>query len=81
MHSKLPESGLEKYTGIEFVVLQFQSTNRHSEAWAESLRYGHPDVDHMNGLRRLTMNNNPLIGDNGIIYLSDALKDDMWLKG
>ena len=54
---------------------------RHSEAWKSSLRYRAPDLDCMPGLRRITLNRNPLLGDNGAKALSEALKDDLWLKG
>lgn len=35
----------------------------------------------MPGIRRITLNNNPLINDSGALYIADALKDDLWLKG
>ena len=34
----------------------------------------------MHGLRRLTLNRNPLIGDAGAKSLSKALESDLWLK-
>ncbi|XP_069786532.1 centrosomal protein of 78 kDa isoform X2 [Narcine bancroftii] len=61
-------------------VIKHQATKRHSEVWAESLRYRHPDLDCMTGLRRITMNCNTLIGDIGAIAFAEALKDDLWLK-
>ncbi len=54
---------------------------RHNEAWQDSLRYRRPDLDRMNGIRRITVNANPLVGDDGAIALAEALKDDLWLKG
>ena len=54
---------------------------RHNEAWQDSLRYRRPELDRMPGLRRFTVNSNPMIGDQGAIYLAEALKDDLWLKG
>ncbi|XP_048384307.1 centrosomal protein of 78 kDa [Stegostoma tigrinum] len=68
--------GAEHMTSI----IKYQATKRHSQVWAESLRYRHPDLDCMSGLRRITMNCNTLIGDTGAIAFADALKDDLWLK-
>ncbi|WAR11247.1 CEP78-like protein, partial [Mya arenaria] len=57
-----------------------QGTRRHNEAWRDSLRYRRPDLDRMPGIRRITINNNPMIGDQGAALLAEALKDDLWLK-
>ena len=54
---------------------------RHNEAWQDSLRYRRPDLDRMSGVRRITINSNPMIGDQGAARLAEALKDDLWLKG
>ena len=54
---------------------------RHNEAWRDSLRYRRPDLDRMPGIRRITINNNPMMGDQGATLLAEALKDDLWLKG
>lgn len=54
---------------------------RHNEAWQNSLRYRQPDLECMTGLRRITLNDNPMIGDHGAILLAEALRDDLWLKG
>ena len=54
---------------------------RHNEAWKGSLRYRAPDLDCMPGLRRITLNRNPLLGDKAAVALAEALKDDLWLKG
>jgi centrosomal protein CEP78 len=34
----------------------------------------------MFGIRRITINSNPLIGDKGVHLLSEAFKSDLWLK-
>ena len=34
----------------------------------------------MPGIRRITVNSNPLLGDQGATVLAEALKDDLWLK-
>ena len=54
---------------------------RHNETWQGSLRYRRPDLDRMGGIRRITLNRNSLIGDDGATCLAEALKDDLWLKG
>ncbi|XP_007903110.1 centrosomal protein of 78 kDa isoform X2 [Callorhinchus milii] len=61
-------------------IIKYQTTKRHGEVWAESLRYRHPDLDCMTGLRRITVSCNALIGDDGAIAFADALNDDLWLK-
>ncbi|GFO07678.1 centrosomal protein of 78 kda-like [Plakobranchus ocellatus] len=53
---------------------------RHNEAWRDSLRYRRPDLDRMSGLRRITANANPMLGDLGARAFAEALKDDLWLK-
>uniref|UniRef100_A0A1I8FTH2 Response regulatory domain-containing protein n=1 Tax=Macrostomum lignano TaxID=282301 RepID=A0A1I8FTH2_9PLAT len=61
-------------------LIGFQATSRHNEAWRDSLRYRRPNFDSMHGLRRIALNNNPLIDDQGAQVLADALKDDLWVK-
>lgn len=39
-----------------------------------------PNLDIMKGLRRLTLNNNPRIGNHGCKLLCEVLKDDHWMK-
>ncbi|VDP93892.1 unnamed protein product, partial [Echinostoma caproni] len=53
---------------------------RHGAAWADSLRYRHPNLDQLAGLRRITLNDNPRIGDAGSISMAEALADDLWIK-
>jgi len=61
-------------------LIKHQSTLRHSDAWAESLRYRTPNLNCMGGIRRITLNANPMIGDDGMLPFTEALKDDLWLK-
>ncbi|XP_074651342.1 centrosomal protein of 78 kDa-like isoform X1 [Tubulanus polymorphus] len=61
-------------------VIKHQAIKRHNEAWKDSLRYRRPNLDGMTGIRRITVNKNPLIGDQGAFSLAEALKDDLWLK-
>lgn len=44
------------------------------------MRYREPDLDGMRGLRRLTLNSNIAIGDDGLIILVEVLQDDLWMK-
>ena len=61
--------------------LQHQSFTRHSVAWKDSLRHQKPCFDGMPGLRRVTLNLNPSIGDRGVKELVDSLRDDQWIRG
>ena len=61
------------------VIIKYQASQRHGEAWQDSLRYRRPDLDRMHGLRRITLCDN-MIADHGARILADALKDDLWLK-
>ncbi|XP_036017391.1 centrosomal protein of 78 kDa isoform X2 [Mus musculus] len=61
-------------------ILKYQTMRRHEETWAESLRYRRPDLDCMAGLRRITLNCNTLIGDQGASAFADSLSEDLWLR-
>ncbi|KAL5020536.1 hypothetical protein ScPMuIL_003428 [Solemya velum] len=61
-------------------IIKHQAMKRHNEAWRDSLRYRRPDLDQMQGIRRITINNNPMVTDQGAVLLAEALKDDLWLK-
>lgn len=65
----------------DIFLFQHQAMKRHNEAWQDSLRYRRPDLDRMSGIRRITLNANPMIGEKGAKALAEALKDDLWLKG
>ncbi|BFZ26066.1 hypothetical protein BsWGS_29105 [Bradybaena similaris] len=69
-------SGAEALAGV----IKHQGMQRHSEAWQDSLRYRRPDLSRMSGIRRITANNNPMLGDEGAQVLAEALRDDLWLK-
>ncbi|KAG8595833.1 hypothetical protein GDO81_001650 [Engystomops pustulosus] len=68
--------------GAEWIanIVMHQATRRHSEAWAESLRYRQPDLDCMTGIRRISLNCNTLVGDKGAKAIADVLVEDLWLK-
>uniref|UniRef100_A0A3B3DTE2 Centrosomal protein 78 n=1 Tax=Oryzias melastigma TaxID=30732 RepID=A0A3B3DTE2_ORYME len=61
-------------------IIKYQGMQRHSTAWAESLRYRHPQLEGMSGLRRITLNSNTLIGDRGAAALARELAEDLWIK-
>lgn len=63
------------------MLFQYQGMQRHGTAWAESLRYRHPQLEGMSGLRRITLNCNTLIGDRGAAALARELAEDLWIKG
>lgn len=60
---------------------QHQAVRRHSAAWAETLRYRKAEFEAMGGLRRLTLDENILIGDRGVTSLAQELAEDLWVKG
>ncbi|KAJ8413940.1 hypothetical protein AAFF_G00065380 [Aldrovandia affinis] len=61
-------------------IVKHQATRRRSDVWAESLRYRKPDLEHMGGIRRITLNCNTLIGDCGAAALAQELTEDLWVK-
>ena len=61
-------------------LIRHQSIRRHDDAWKDSLRYRRPELDGMTGIRRITLNGNGLIGDEGVRILAETLKDDLWIK-
>ncbi|KAM8865059.1 centrosomal protein of 78 kDa-like [Synchiropus picturatus] len=61
-------------------IIKHQGMRRHGTAWAESLRYRQPYFEGMQGLRRVTLNCNSLIGDRGAAALAMEVAEDLWLK-
>ncbi|XP_076846469.1 centrosomal protein of 78 kDa [Brachyhypopomus gauderio] len=61
-------------------IIKHQAMKRHSTAWAESLRYRKAEFEAMGGLRRITLNDNILIGDRGVMALAQELTEDLWVK-
>lgn len=55
--------------------------NRDSAMWQDTLRLRQPHLDGMRGLRRVTLNDNPHLGDNGLAAIADVLYEDLWIKG
>ncbi len=35
----------------------------------------------MSGLRRVTLNQNPLLADRGATFLAEVIEADLWIKG
>ncbi|XP_068993859.1 centrosomal protein of 78 kDa [Neodiprion pinetum] len=50
------------------------------DTWKDSLRYREPNLEAMPGLRRLTLNGNPQMGDLAIREIIEAIRDSLWLK-
>lgn len=49
--------------------------------WQDTLRLRQPHLDGMRGLRRITLNKNPKLNDNGAAVIGNALTEDLWIKG
>lgn len=61
-------------------IIKHQAMRRHSTAWVETLRYRRAEFEAMSGLRRVTLNDNILIGDRGVMALARELTEDLWVK-
>jgi centrosomal protein CEP78 len=72
----LGSKGAEAVTNL----IKNYSVQRFSEAWQQSLRYRDVDADSFSGLRKILLNNNPSIGDKGVEFLTETLKEDVWMK-
>lgn len=70
------------FKGVEAVasLIKFQKIKRFSEAWAQSLRYQNIDSDMFHGLRKISLNNNPEIENEGLDVILDSLFEDAWIK-
>ncbi|XP_056102467.1 uncharacterized protein LOC130081791 [Rhinichthys klamathensis goyatoka] len=62
-------------------IIKHQAVRRHSAVWVETLRYRRAEFEAMKGLRRVTLNDNILIGDRGVMALTRELTEDLWVKG
>ncbi|XP_021921180.1 centrosomal protein of 78 kDa isoform X3 [Zootermopsis nevadensis] len=60
--------------------IKYQKIQRCSETWKQTLRYHEPNLDSVPGLRRITLNHNTEIRDEGAVYLMNAARDDLFLK-
>ncbi|KAJ8920589.1 hypothetical protein NQ315_004728 [Exocentrus adspersus] len=61
-------------------LIKYQQINRYCESWHNSLRYEDPMSGSMRGIKRITINCNPDLGDSGFNYILDELEDDLWIK-
>ncbi|XP_063878036.1 centrosomal protein of 78 kDa-like [Scylla paramamosain] len=61
-------------------LIKHQRLNRDSAMWQDTLRQRQPHLDGMKGLRRLTLNSNPAVGDQGVAAITEALTEDLWIK-
>uniref|UniRef100_A0A182LVV6 Protein Cep78 homolog n=1 Tax=Anopheles culicifacies TaxID=139723 RepID=A0A182LVV6_9DIPT len=61
-------------------LIKFQTMQRYASSWEQSLRYGDIKEDKLMGLRYLYLSHNPAIGDDGLLELTDVLKDDAWIR-
>lgn len=71
--------GIKGVTAIRDFI-RFQKIHRFSEAWIRSLRYQNLDAAQFDGVKKIYINNNPQIGDEGIEILTDELGEDVWIK-
>ena len=60
-------------------LLRSQTLERHTQTWKHTLRYNNPDAANVTGLKRITLNGNP-IGDEGCEVITDAMQDDYWIR-
>lgn len=61
-------------------LIKYQQINRYCESWHNSLRYSDPNIQVMRGIKRITLNGNPMIGDDGLNFILNELDDDLWIK-
>lgn len=61
-------------------LIKYQQINRYCESWHSSLRYEEPQVVNMAGIKRISLNNNPKMGDTGLESILNELVDDLWIK-
>lgn len=61
-------------------LIKLHKIQRFSEAWTQSLRYQNIDAESFPGLRKVQLNNNPDIGDEGLEILTEILLEDVWIK-
>ncbi|XP_055536930.1 protein Cep78 homolog isoform X2 [Wyeomyia smithii] len=61
-------------------LIKYQKIQRFAQSWQFSLRYGDIETSKMKGLRNIMLNGNPSIGDEGLIELTEVLKDDEWIR-
>ncbi|XP_025156521.1 protein Cep78 homolog [Harpegnathos saltator] len=66
--------------GVLASALSRQKLALYHDTWKQSLRYREPNLEAMRGLRRLTLNDNPQLGNCAVRQLIDAIRESLWLK-
>jgi len=67
-------------SGALAAALSRQKLALYHDTWKQSLRYREPDLNTMPGLRRLTLNDNPHLGNGVVREIIDAIRDSLWMK-
>nr|XP_012215345.1 PREDICTED: centrosomal protein of 78 kDa-like [Linepithema humile] len=60
--------------------LSRQKLALYHDTWKQSLRYREPNFETMPGLRRLTLNDNPHLGNYAAREVIEAIRDSLWMK-
>lgn len=60
--------------------LSRQKLALYHDTWKQSLRYREPNFETMPGLRRLTLNDNPHLGNCAVKEMIEAIRDSLWIK-
>lgn len=60
--------------------LSRQKLTLYHDTWKQSLRYREPNLETMPGLRRLTLNDNPHLGNCAVREIIEAIRDSLWMK-
>lgn len=60
--------------------LSRQKLALYHDTWKQSLRYREPNFEAMPGLRRLTLNDNPHLGNCAVREMLEAIRDSLWMK-
>lgn len=60
--------------------LSRQKLALYHDTWKQSLRYREPNLETMPGLRRLTLNDNPHLGNCAAREVLEAIRDSLWMK-
>ncbi|XP_029172397.1 protein Cep78 homolog [Nylanderia fulva] len=60
--------------------LSRQKLALYHDTWKQSLRYREPNFEAMPGLRRLTLNDNPHLGNCAVREMIEAIRDSLWMK-
>ncbi|XP_012524569.1 protein Cep78 homolog [Monomorium pharaonis] len=60
--------------------LSRQKLALYHDTWKQSLRYHEPNFETMPGLRRLTLNDNPHLGNCAVREMIEAIRDSLWMK-